>query len=374
MQFEKPESPRNDIDVSAADSDAEFRATRLAALAQINVTTYWLTALLVMLFSAWDWFVDPANWAKALAIRSVGSVVILATGIVQRVSGRVDWAAHLARIRYGAAVLAVAGALAVLERGYLVGLAGLIAVMMSGAYIALDRRDLLPLNAVPVVAVGLVMYAAGLDRFAVVNATTFIALSLAVSMLLARVFEDSNRRAFTLERQLMREARTDALTGLLNRRALEEIAGLELKRSARAGAPLSVILCDVDHFKSINDRHGHAAGDRAIRSIGERLQTVLRETDAFGRWGGEEFLAILPGTAEDAASHLAERMRQAIESAPIDAATGLCATISLGVAGGGRADKWDALVKAADEALYRAKAEGRNRSVVAAHSPGAGLA
>lgn len=345
--------------------DDAFRAARMAALAEINVTTYPLSAAMIMLFSWWDWFVDPANWKSALLIRGVGSTVIVATGLVQRYSRRIDWAVAIARIRYTAGVLAVAGALAVLDQGYVVGVAGLIAVMLSGPYIALDRRDLLLLNVLPVVVIGAVMYAAGLDRFAVINAWVFIALAIAVSLLLARVFEAANRRAFALEQQLMREARTDALTGLLNRRALEEFAQLELKRGDRFATPLSAILCDIDHFKAINDRDGHAAGDRVIRAVGERLRAELRETDAFGRWGGEEFIAILPDTPAAAAQVLAERMRAAIEAGPVGDG-GPRVTMSLGVAQRAPGGEWDLLVKAADEALYRAKAQGRNRVVVTA--------
>lgn len=345
--------------------DGAFRAARMTALAEINVTTYPLSAAMIMLFSWWDWFVDPANWKTALVIRGVGSTVIVATGLVQRYSRRIDWAVAIARIRYTAGVLAVAGALAVLDQGYVVGVAGLIAVMLSGPYIALDRRDLLLLNVLPVVVIAAVMYAAGLDRFAVINAWVFIALAIAVSLLLARVFEAANRRAFALEQQLMREARTDALTGLLNRRALEEFAQLELKRGDRFATPLSAILCDIDHFKAINDRDGHAAGDRVIRAVGERLRAELRETDAFGRWGGEEFIAILPDTPAAAAQVLAERMRAAIEAGPVGDG-GPRVTVSLGVAQRAPGGEWDLLVKAADEALYRAKALGRNRVELAA--------
>jgi diguanylate cyclase (GGDEF)-like protein len=343
----------------------------MVALSRINLSTYWFGAALVMLFSWWDWFVDPAHWSQAFAIRCVGSAFIIASGIVQRISGRVDWAARLAQMRYSAGVITVAAAIAVLDRGFLLGIAGLLAVLMGGPYMALDRRHLVAMNVVPLLVVGVIMYVAGLDRFTIVNSSIFIALALAVSLMLARVFEAANRRAFALEQQLTREARTDALTGLLNRRALDEIAARELERSARKGAPLAVLLCDVDHFKAINDAHGHAAGDRAIKAIAERLHAELRASDAFGRWGGEEFLAILPDTDANAAQVLAERMRTAVEESPIMVGPALHVTLSIGVAGHmpvaqpAPAGAWEALVKAADEALYDAKAGGRNRTVVA---------
>src|SRR6185295_6280028 len=109
--------------------EAHFRAARVKALAQINVTTFWLVAAMVMIFSWWDWFVDPANWHRALAIRVAGSALIIATGLTQWITRRVSWAPAISKVRYAAAVISVAAALAVLDRGYLVGIAGLVSVM-----------------------------------------------------------------------------------------------------------------------------------------------------------------------------------------------------------------------------------------------------
>jgi diguanylate cyclase (GGDEF)-like protein len=346
------------------EDEQRFREARMRALAAINVQTFWLVALLVLAFSGWDWYVDPANWWTAFLIRAAGAIVILGTGLVQRLTRRVEWAAAIAKVRYAAGIIAVAGALAVLDRGFVVGIAGLVSVMLSAPYIALDRRDLLAMNAAPIAATALIMAAAGLDHFAVVNSAVFIVLALLVSLLLARVFEASNRRAFALEQQLTAEARTDALTGLRNRRALEEAAGAEVKRGTRTGATLAVLICDIDHFKQINDRHGHDVGDQVIRAVAEHLGTVARESDALGRWGGEEFLMILPDTGENEAFVVAERMRRAIEVAPMPV-EGLKVTISLGVAallpGGSEPERWQEAVREADDAMYRAKAAGRNR-------------
>ncbi len=357
--------------------ESRFRVARMAALAEINMTTYWVIALLVLLFSGWDWFIDPVNWPRALVSRALGAAVIMCSGLLQRYSGRPAWAPVIAKVRYLAAILAVSIALALLDRGFLIGVAGLIPVILSGCYIALDRRDLLRLNAVPMLAVAAVMYCAGLDRFTIINAAIFILLALAITMMAVRVFEASNRRAFALEHQLSHEARTDALTGLLNRRALQEIGDVELKRAVRSAATLSVILCDIDHFKPINDRHGHDAGDAVIRTVAEQLRSVVRETDSIGRWGGEEFLAILPDTAEVDAVILAERMRTIVQGAtlPLPAQTKI--TVSLGVADvlpqADAPGQWDRVLKAADGALYRAKESGRNRVVAAIGTTGSDL-
>jgi diguanylate cyclase (GGDEF)-like protein len=357
------------------EEEERFRQARLQALAETNVQTFWLVAGLVMAFSWWDWYVDPVNWWRAFLVRSLGALVILGTGLAQRLSGRVDWAAHIAKVRFTAGTVAVAGALAMLERGFVVGIAGLVSVMLSGPYIAIDRRDLLVMNLAPLALIAAIMAAAGLDTFAVVNSSVFVALALLVSLLLARVFEASNRRAFALELQLTAEARTDALTGLRNRRALEEAAGAEVKRGTRTGAPLSVIICDIDHFKQVNDRHGHDVGDQVIRAVVEQLRGVARESDALGRWGGEEFLMILPDTDERAAFVVAERMRKAVEAAPMPV-KGLRVTISLGVAGllpgGSEPERWQEAVRQADDAMYRAKSSGRNR-VSCAERPAVGV-
>jgi two-component system, cell cycle response regulator len=217
--------------------------------------------------------------------------------------------------------------------------------------------------------VALIMWWIGLERFAVINAIVFLALTLVVGLMLARVFEATNRRAFALEHALMQEARTDSLTRLANRRSIEETAAAELKRQGRTGKTLAVVLCDIDHFKRINDEQGHDIGDRTIRAVGESLRSVMRATDTLGRWGGEEFLAILPETNEEEAATLAERMRATVASAPMPGPPGSHVTVSLGVAAAlhDRAAENDAafdeVLKAADAGLYRAKAAGRNRVV-----------
>jgi diguanylate cyclase (GGDEF)-like protein len=347
------------------EEEERFRLARQMALAEINGRTFWLVAALVMVFSWWDWYVDPANWGAAFVVRSIGAAVIIGTGLVQRSTGRVDWAAGLAKVRFTAGMVAVAAALALLDRGFLVGIAGLIAVMLSAPYIAIDRRDLLVMNVPPLFLIAVIMSAAGLDTFTVVNSTVFLALALLLSLLLARVFEASNRRAFALEHQLTSEARTDALTGLRNRRSLEEAATAEVKRGTRTGAPLAVIICDIDHFKQVNDRYGHDAGDRVIRAVSTLLSGMARESDALGRWGGEEFLMFLPDTDENAAFVVAERMRKAVEAAPMPV-EGLKVTISLGVAGllpgGSEPERWQEAVRQADDAMYRSKQAGRNRA------------
>ncbi|MEZ5292760.1 MAG: GGDEF domain-containing protein [Vicinamibacterales bacterium] len=355
-----------------ADLQAQFIASRAASLALLNgsVFHFGLSASLILSFSLWDWYVDPAAWSTALGFRVAAAAVIVSTGLLQRATGTVRWAPVIAKVRFWAAVLAVAAVNAVVREGYTIGLAGLVAAFLGGPYIVLDRRDYLVTTLVPLTGAGLGMMAAGADRFTVTNATVFLALTIVVGLMLARVFEATNRRAFVAEQALMREARTDALTGLPNRRATEEFAVRELARQSRTGRPTAFVLCDVDHFKRVNDERGHDSGDRTIRAVGELLATVVRTTDRVGRWGGEEFLIVLPETTIADAVVLAERMRSRVEGAALASGPEGSITLSAGVAAmasfTGEPDARLAVaLKAADAALYRAKAEGRNRVVVA---------
>jgi two-component system cell cycle response regulator len=164
------------------------------------------------------------------------------------------------------------------------------------------------------------------------------------------------------------QATHDPLTGLWNRRAIFEILGREIARSQRQGTPLAVIIADVDRFKHINDTHGHLAGDEVLRDIARRMASRLRPYDSIGRFGGEEFMIVAPECHTASPESLAERIRANIEQTPVFLGDrNLSVTVSLGVAvsGAGRPDEQDALLRAADAALYRAKQEGRNRVAVA---------
>jgi diguanylate cyclase (GGDEF)-like protein len=162
-------------------------------------------------------------------------------------------------------------------------------------------------------------------------------------------------------------ATTDPLTKLYNRRHFETAARAELARFQRYFRPLSILILDVDHFKSINDRFGHAAGDTVLTAIADACRSIKRATDIAARIGGEEFAMLLPETNEEAALSFAERLRQEIsECAPIIRGEKLALTASVGVAMATRhTTRAGALLQAADEALYQAKRTGRNRVCVA---------
>jgi len=157
-------------------------------------------------------------------------------------------------------------------------------------------------------------------------------------------------------------ASTDALTGLANRRAFLAAADRELERCRRYHRPLALLLGDIDTFKQVNDRFGHDVGDRAIALVAATLQAGRRTSDLVARFGGEEFIGLLPETSGDVAAIVAERMRQSVEDSPlrIDDLV-IPITVSIGTADAGSEGDLAALIKRADEALYVAKRTGRNR-------------
>lgn len=163
----------------------------------------------------------------------------------------------------------------------------------------------------------------------------------------------------------------DGLTQLLNRRALQDRALAGLAAANRKRRPFALAMVDIDHFKVVNDTHGHAAGDQVLTQVAERLASGVRASDDVGRWGGEEFLVLFPESDQESAVIAAERLRVSIESAPIrvEGDLHLYLTVSLGVAvlddPSASAIVLDGLIRLADDALYRAKANGRNRVVVA---------
>jgi len=180
-------------------------------------------------------------------------------------------------------------------------------------------------------------------------------------------FEDITRRR-ELEDELSYQARYDKLTDLANRRHCEDVLQAEAERSDRYGHPLSALMIDIDHFKRINDERGHAEGDRVLEWIAEILRNRVRETDLAGRWGGEEFVVLLPSTPATKAHRLAEELRRAVAEAPD---SGLMpVTISIGYAGYLQGEGNARFMQRLDRALYAAKREGRNR-VIAAEPPGA---
>jgi diguanylate cyclase (GGDEF)-like protein len=179
------------------------------------------------------------------------------------------------------------------------------------------------------------------------------------------LFHDVTARE-RLEHELRRRAETDPLTGLANRRRFFEVGTAALQKAITAygaASGLSILLLDIDHFKVINDRYGHPAGDAVLRDFSLRCQSVLRQRDLMARMGGEEFAVLLPGTGAEEARGIAERLRCTVGSAAFDAEDArIPVTVSIGATTRSDDDHMlDALLKRADVALYEAKTSGRNQ-------------
>ncbi|HYS43075.1 MAG TPA: diguanylate cyclase [Geobacteraceae bacterium] len=190
-----------------------------------------------------------------------------------------------------------------------------------------------------------------------------------------RVRLRAGRRIIELQNELLaarenlrEKASHDSLTSLWNHEEILGILGQELARAEREKQCISVIMADLDHFKMVNDTYGHLAGDAVLRLTAKRMLSLMRGYDFIGRYGGEEFLVILPECCKECSVAFAERLRSCVSSGSMDTPEGMIpVTISIGVAASGGENGWaaDSLVKAADVALYRAKENGRNRVEVA---------
>jgi diguanylate cyclase (GGDEF)-like protein len=191
-------------------------------------------------------------------------------------------------------------------------------------------------------------------------------LALLALMLLTLILARPLLRAFRWTEEQASEARVDALTGLANRRALEEILAAEISRAQRFAHQLAVVLLDLDRFKEINDSFGHAAGDVMLRAVSRLLTSLARQGDTVARWGGEEFVVVLPETDLAGAQRFAERLRRTIEAHAVGDMT---TSASCGVATMLPEDSVEELLGAADQALYRAKSNGRNRTESAVRGP-----
>ena len=242
-------------------------------------------------------------------------------------------------------------------------------VLLAGLFFG--HRAALAYSLLAVGAFSAVLFANGnpyAPNYAVGAWAVMSAAGLVVGLLRTRLEQITTR--------LGEDARTDAVTGILNRRGFDDSCDTELARAKREGLPVSVVVCDIDHFKRVNDELGHDQGDEALRAAAAAIRSSVRAVDVVGRIGGEEFGIALPGANEAAALVVADRVRASVREA--FAGHQVALTVSCGVASVARAESGrESLLRAADRALYEAKGLGRDRSVVAsapASLPAIGLA
>jgi diguanylate cyclase (GGDEF)-like protein len=214
----------------------------------------------------------------------------------------------------------------------------------------------------------LVAVAAGTPAATLINNTFFLVGTNIIGMIACYSSERVSRAAFLDRRMIEALAYKDSLTGVLNRRAFFDVAQSELARCARSSEPVSAVMLDIDHFKRINDQYGHVVGDRLLKAVASAMQANVRPSDSVCRYGGEEFVVWLPETSSFTARLVAERLRDAVEQVFITIeGCDLQVTASFGVATceAQAAIRVEALVSRADQALYAAKRDGRNRVALA---------
>jgi two-component system cell cycle response regulator len=241
----------------------------------------------------------------------------------------------------------------------------------DGLRLCSQLRSLERTRNVPLLAIAEADNNARLVRALEIGVNDYLIRPVDGNEILARVRTQIRKRRYTArlrdnERLSIEMAITDPLTGLYNRRYMETHMGALVNQAIARGKPLSVLIVDIDYFKSINDTHGHDAGDDVLQDFAIRLRKSIRGIDLACRYGGEEFVVVMPETDMAVATMVAERLRRRIASEPFPIQKGtrtVDVTISIGIAALGPDDNAAAVIKRADQALYRAKRDGRNRVV-----------
>lgn len=227
-------------------------------------------------------------------------------------------------------------------------------------------RDLLLVYLLPVASLGALGWWLGLWWGVEASVLVYPLLAMLLGAVLSEMLYRANREAFDARQKLQQSAATDALTELPNRRAADALLAVEHARARRGGSCYAVIMADLDRFKRVNDTYGHEVGDEVLVALAGRLRGGVRRGDHVARWGGEEFLVLLPEVDARGALDVAQKLCASVAEAPFPTGAGMLAiTISLGVAVHDDDADAAAVVQRADAALYRAKQQGRNRAVLA---------
>lgn len=310
-------------------------------------------------------------WAGAYLGAGLVFYLLIRSGLSERLGGDPSLTAAQTVVGVVAAVGAYAQAGPL--RGGLIGV--IMLAVMFGAF-RLGPRQARALAAFGFLALGAVMawqiwwQPVGRDPredllLLLISAVTSLAMAVLVERLAhmrARSLIQRRELGEALER-IRLLATQDELTGLSNRRAMIETLQAASQRQARQGEALALVMIDLDHFKAINDGHGHHAGDVVLRGFAERAQVALRAVDTLGRWGGEEFLLLLPGTTLEQAVVCVERLREQLRITPFDeVASGLALNFSAGVTACQGPQDLEAAIERADRAMYLAKTDGRART------------
>jgi len=312
----------------------------------------------VVLFAAWDFLVEPDIAYQALAVRSSAALL---SALIYLHAARERSALYRAGFMFS--ILACAIIVTEIRPEHPSSVAGITAFLAILSLISLRTRDFCAMAAAPTILY-VACAALRLPPLEAVNAVMMYLVGLVIAFVMLLAARDFRRRSLALELELVRISRHDSLTGVFNRGYITELALRELELARRHQRPLAVAMLDIDHFKSINDTHGHDVGDQVIQELARVCKAKLRSTDYFGRFGGEEFIVVMPETGKAEALEAAERLRSFIEQTTVAAESRdvkFTASIGVAVLPAGSTEDWQALLKRADVALYKGKQMGRNR-------------
>ena len=351
--------------LNSASFERALLADRLETARRFLPQASVFAALVLILFAALDVAVDAANWRSAFAVRLAGALVLVALALLvrRRMPG---WLLEtLLCLPPLVLVCTVAGAAAMLQQGFARYFGG-IALMftLSGAWLT-RPQTFVATNVLAFFVVCSLAWAHQV-RGAVLQDLLWTSL---LGVLCGGIFYDfllrANRRALGLQLELKTESRTDMLTGLPNRRAFLERAEDMAHRSRRRGRCLSVLLIDADHFKAVNDQYGHDAGDAVLQCLASAIANALDGPSNCGRLGGEEFAVLVPDLRSDAALELGEKLCAAVRQFDWELENLPKLTVSIGVASSEAPELFATMLRAADQALYAAKNQGRDRACLA---------
>lgn len=353
------------------DAKRRFRLTQTAVASLMTISS--IASLLCVAASALAPWPAVLLWSLVVICGCVGFLVTIRSGWSERFA---DPSMTLAQMAFAITCCAAAYAITGAARGAIFPLA--MVVMMFGMFSSTPRRIAI-VSAYAIFLFGLVMWtmaqrepvvfvpAVESIHFLMLTATIAVTAVMALQLrrLRSRLQQQKRALAHALERNLFLATR-DELTGLVNRRQMSELLEREQLRAVRSGTHFSIALIDLDHFKRVNDSYGHAAGDAVLRAFAKEAVRLIRGTDIVGRWGGEEFLLLMPHSALPMASQGAERLRHGISELALKIGTAeIKVTLSAGVVQHGLGESFARTIERADLALYRAKAEGRDRILAA---------
>jgi diguanylate cyclase (GGDEF)-like protein len=320
----------------------------------------------VILFGLWDAWIEPGHAGITLRLR-VGLVL---AGSLAYARGRLPWSDSMrCRALYLTHVGAMTISAALLEQGLLLALPGLTGAMFIISLVEPRPRRWLSIT-LPGALLFMLLAARTLPRKLFLESLLLYVLCGLLACMVAGAGLHLRRRAFLAEKALLRASRYDSLSGALSRGYVTELAVHDVALARRYGHSLAVAMLDIDFFKRVNDTWGHATGDVVLAAVARTCRQGMRASDYLGRIGGEEFVCVMPEASAFDAMACAERIRKDIAALRVPAPSPpgtLQVTVSLGIAVlDDRLADWEALLGAADAALYQAKGSGRNRSVLAA--------